>query len=148
MHITIHGGSKQQRQITRTCLDWVKKILLPKYKNIEILVTIKKLRRETVDGILMANFGYLEYDDIKAREFQIVLDSGQNQIDFIKTILHEFVHIKQFILEEMVEKHPKHSGPLTYWKGRNYSGHQYNDQPWEKEATRLEEILYKQFINQ
>ena len=52
----------------------------------------------------------------------------------MQTLAHEMVHAKQFLRKEL-------DGNL--WKKRNYDNVKYDDQPWEKEANRLEERLYK-----
>ena len=54
--------------------------------------------------------------------------------DQMQTLAHEMVHAKQFLRKEL-------DGNL--WKKRNYDNVEYDDQPWEKEANRLEERLYK-----
>ena len=53
--------------------------------------------------------------------------------DQMQTLAHEMVHAKQFLRNEL---------DGSNWKKRNYDHREYNDQPWEKEATRLEEKLY------
>lgn len=54
--------------------------------------------------------------------------------DQMQTLAHEMVHAKQFLRKEL-------DGNL--WKKRNYDNVKYDDQPWEKEANKMEKQLYK-----
>jgi len=55
----------------------------------------------------------------------------------MQTIAHEMVHAKQYFRGEL------NSYGSRVWKGRNAEGWKYENQPWEREAFRLEEKLYK-----
>jgi len=48
------------------------------------------------------------------------------------------VHVKQFARNEL------NSG-LTVWKGKDHTDTEYWDQPWEKEARRLQNKMVVQF---
>ena len=79
-------------------------------------------------------FCHIVDDNIsKPREFMIELDASMKySFDQILTWLaHEMVHLKQFVRGELCD----------YETGRVH----YNDQPWEKEAYRLESKLYEEF---
>jgi len=58
--------------------------------------------------------------------------------DMMVTLAHEMVHIKQYFRGEL-----DGSNHRWVWKGRKADGWQYENQPWEREATRLELPLYK-----
>mgnify|MGYP001025968884 FL=1 len=55
--------------------------------------------------------------------------------DMMQTLAHEMVHAKQYFRKEL-------NGYATTWKGRNAGGYKYENQPWEREAHRLEAKLY------
>ena len=81
-------------------------------------------------------YGYCHIVDdnlSRPREFCIELDASMKySFDQILTWLaHEMVHLKQFVRGELCD----------YATGRVH----YDDQPWEKEAYRLESKLYEEF---
>jgi len=58
--------------------------------------------------------------------------------NWLSTLAHELVHVKQFARGELDDQ-------LTFWKGRNHSNASYWDQPWEKEARRLQHKMVQKF---
>ena len=81
----------------------------------------------------------------KPREFCIELDASMNHpLDQLLIWLgHEFVHLKQFVRGELFD----YETGKTQWKSRVYNMANiiHDDQPWEKEAYRLEGVLYEEF---
>jgi hypothetical protein len=59
--------------------------------------------------------------------------------NWLSTLAHELVHVKQFARGELNES-------LTRWKNKNHEKTEYWDQPWEKEARRLQNKLLEQFM--
>ena len=57
-------------------------------------------------------------------------------IEMMQTLAHEMVHARQFIRGEL-----NNQGGWA-WKGRKADGFDYENQPWEKEAFRLEKELF------
>ena len=66
--------------------------------------------------------------------------SGSNQtfLEQMHTLAHELVHVKQYMRGELGYNQ---QGDFK-WKKRNAGGYKYENQPWEKEAVRLEKILF------
>jgi hypothetical protein len=58
--------------------------------------------------------------------------------NWLTTLAHEMVHIKQFARGEL-------SSSLQHWKGRDHSDTEYWDQPWEKEARKLQNKMVLKF---
>lgn len=58
--------------------------------------------------------------------------------NWLSTLAHEMVHVKQFARGEL-------SSSLQHWKGRDHSDTEYWDQPWEKEARRLQNKMVLEF---
>lgn len=59
--------------------------------------------------------------------------------NWLSTLAHEMVHVKQFAKGEM-------DMGLTRWKSNNYCGDiDYWDQPWEKEARKLQHKMVANF---
>ena len=121
--------------------------LLPSVKKLDINVHIRNFKEDS-------NIGYCTDDSSDAtdfvgkspRRFQIEVSKDLNLTDFIKCVLHEFVHLKQFVLREMVELDRQR----TRWKSKVIPDTtKYYDQPWEKEAYRLEsQLLWECLENQ
>ena len=79
----------------------------------------------------------------RPREFMIELDASMKYgFDEILTWLaHEMVHLKQFVRKELWD----YESGRVQWKSRSFGRVNYDDQPWEKEAYRLEGKLYDEF---
>ena len=91
-------------------------------------------------------YGYCHIVDdnlSRPREFMIELDASMEYgFDEILTWLaHEMVHLKQFVRKELWD----YETGQVQWKSRTYSRAPYDDQPWEREAYRLEKSLYNEF---
>ena len=91
-------------------------------------------------------YGYCHIVDdslAKPREFMIELDASMRyKFDQILTWLaHEMVHLKQFVRGELCD----YETGRVQWKSRSFGRVHYDDQPWEKEAYRLEDELYEMF---
>jgi len=61
--------------------------------------------------------------------------------NWLSTLAHEMVHVKQFAKDEL-------DPALTRWKSKDHSRTEYWDQPWEKEARRLQAKLVANFEKQ
>ena len=119
---------------------------------------------ETLSGKRMANNTYLDIkltkdlkkkeqaygfchivdDNLnKPREFMIELDASMRYSfkDILTWLAHEMVHLKQFVRKELWD----YETGRVQWKSRTYGKMHYDDQPWEKEAYRLESELYEMF---
>jgi len=58
-------------------------------------------------------------------------------LEMMRTLAHELVHARQFIRGQL-----NASLDGWKWKGRFANNYEYTNQPWEKEAYRLEKILF------
>jgi hypothetical protein len=63
---------------------------------------------------------------------------------FIKTVIHELIHVKQYVTGQLSDKVGRASGVI--WKGIDHSKTTYSRQPWEREAYRLQEKLFIEFM--
>ena len=79
----------------------------------------------------------------RPREFMIEVDASMKYPfdQILIWIAHEMVHIKQFVRGELCD----YETGRVQWKKRMYGRVHYEDQPWEREAYRLEGKLYKEF---
>ena len=80
---------------------------------------------------------------IDRRACHIEIDKKQEGDDFITCILHELVHVKQYLKGELKDI----SALEQRWKGESHISIDYYDLPWEKEAYHLQEILLEEYKN-
>lgn len=126
--VVVIGGSKTEKQVVEKAVQWCIKKLLPRVRTLDIEVRIRKLNV----------CGYCLEGDTN-RKFELEIKKGMKLYDLISTVCHEMVHVKQYAKREMSLDY--NSG-RTRWKAKLISENtKYLDQPWEKEAFKLEENL-------
>ena len=64
-----------------------------------------------------------------------------NPEDYTKTLLHELWHVYQHVQGDLKDKRQ-----YRLWKGVDHSNTDYEDQPWEVEAHRMEDELYREYL--
>jgi hypothetical protein len=134
LEISGYGYSK------RTCEDvasWFLNKFFPRHK-IHVEIVHRGLKRERV-------YGYCDYvgESYRPREFLIELDTHMCKEFYIKTLLHELTHLRQWVV-----------GSLRSQRGKMYYGKEcvedieYWYQPHEIEAREQEETLYFQYLRE
>jgi len=89
-------------------------------------------------------FGLVSIEDYnlsgKPRDFLIEIKHGLNQKDFLETIAHELVHIRQYVRNELNEQ-------MSYWRNVPVNAREipYKDQPWEIEAEEIGKKLVEEY---
>ena len=110
-------------------------------KNVYVLVKLTKdlKKKEEAYGLCHITDDSLS----RPREFMIELDASMKHKfeDILTWLAHETVHLKQFVRKELWD----YESGRVQWKSRSYGRVKYDDQPWEKEAYRLEGELYEMF---
>ena len=136
--LNITGGRKKQRQVVEDVVKWsIKKLNLHRIRTLNLTFSIKSLK---------SLYGQLEQLDDKRREFSVVLDKNVDTKDLIRTVIHEMVHIKQYIRKEMDSEV---IGQHMRWKSKMYpSDIKYDDMPWEKEANKLETKYGNEYLKE
>ena len=136
--LNIIGGRKKQRQVVEDVVKWsIKKLNLHRIRTLNLTFSIKSLK---------SLYGQLEQLDDKRREFSVVLDKNVDTKDLIRTVIHEMVHIKQYIRKEMDSEIV---GSRMRWKSKTYPYDiEYNDMPWEKEANKLETKYGNEYLKE
>ena len=112
---------------------------MAKYIYLDIKLTKDLKKKEQAYG-----FCHIVDDNLnKPREFMIELDASMRHSfkDILTWLAHEMVHLKQFVRKELWD----YESGRVQWKSRTYGKMHYDDQPWEKEAYRLEGELYEMF---
>ena len=133
LYLTYSGYNYSKRRCERV-VNWFVNKHLPNYKVI-INVDHLGLLREGVFGWVWA-----ADCDHRPRDFEMELHNRLNPEDYTKTLLHELWHVYQHVTGQLRDKYKK-----RLWKGVDHSETDYEDQPWEVEAHRMEEVLYKEY---
>ena len=123
--VDVIGGTKFQKEVAFKTVCQMITELMPRMKTLEIAVRIRKFNDDAI--------GYCMMEDTN-RQFEIEISKDLSLKDFVTTMCHEMVHVKQYARNEM-------NGLATdrRWKKCNVSDSVgYWDLPWEKEAHRLE----------
>lgn len=125
--IEVTGGKLVERNIVEHAVHWCVRKMMPKLRTLDIEVKIKNL-----DG---GAVGYCYSDD--PRTFEIEIKKGLTLYDLVSTVCHEMVHVKQYARGEL-----KQLDAGSKWKSKIISDDtEYMEQPWEKEAFRMERDL-------
>lgn len=119
--IYVDGGKAKQREAAMDAASFVWNALFPRINRCSIDIHLCNLDGKTGDC--------LELDD---REFEIRIDKNQGFEDFMTCVMHEMIHVKQYIRKEF-----KNYDFKTY--------DEYINHPAEKEAYALQEELYKKW---
>ena len=124
----------------RVCTDvtsWFLNKFLPRHK-IYVEILHRGLKREYA-------YGYCDYtgESYRPREFLIELDTYMDQELYIKTLLHELVHLRQWVTGTLRAKRGK-----RYYGSTNVEELDYEDQPHEIEARSYEVPLYLEYLTE
>ena len=144
MYVSVRGA-KDRKLVTwlRVAANFYADELMHKnlVKNIDLKIVIKSSSKDFTDK------GQCEWDDIDGppnpRSFTIMLARpvGDSVKELFSTLAHEMVHLKQFARKELWD----YETGRVQWKSRTYGRLHHDDQPWEREAYRLEGELYEEF---
>tara|TARA_B110000503_G_scaffold143264_1_gene243586 strand:- start:1001 stop:1444 length:444 start_codon:yes stop_codon:yes gene_type:complete len=108
-------------------------------KNTEVVISLKKLPKE-FNGFCQINDK--EPNPYNPKSFLIEINGLINIVDMIKTLSHEFVHLRQFRTKEL-----GYRDSYTTFRGVAYRANlPYRQHPWEKEAYKLEKSLLKSYL--
>ena len=136
--LTNHGHSDERfNEYVQRASQFYAEQLFPKQLLRHIVVSIKFNKH-------LDAFGYssIEKRNTKgaAREFLIELHPYISGKEILKTLAHEFVHVKQYVYEELNEEQ-------TQWQGKPFDSDavDYFELPWEIEAYGREAGLWNNF---
>ena len=134
MHYLETTGYNYSKKRCERIVSWFVDAYLPRHKviiNIDHLGLIKQ-------GV----FGWMWASDCdyRPREFEIEIHNRMTPENYTKTLLHELWHVHQHVKGLLKDKHNK-----RLWKGIDHSETDYKNQPWEKQASTMEEYLYTQY---
>lgn len=134
--VSAWGGNKKRRKLAEDVVNFCIQELMPRMRTLDITVDI------TND---CPNCGYCLAVD--KREFVIEVKNCESDLEFVETICHEMVHVKQGARRELLDV----SLTLKKWKGQEWitlytNVEDYMNFPWEQEAYALEGKLMTKFF--
>ena len=133
------NGYGFSRKLCKSISYWFLRRFLPRHR-IHVEVNHRGLNREDA-------FGFCDFvgDPYRPRDFLIEINThiekDFNREMYIRTLIHEFIHLKQWVRGTLKYK----SGKL-HFNDDSVAKYDYMDQPHEIEAYGLEEELYLDFI--
>ncbi len=131
-----HSGYGYSKNRCVSIVNWFFANYLPRHK-IDLTIHHRGLKREYVYG-----WANIEDSDYRPRTFLIELQSNMSRLNYSKTLLHELWHVYQWVHGDLKEK-----GLKRIWKGIDHTETDYTDQPWEQEASFMENKLYIDYLN-
>ena len=111
-------------------------------KNVEVVFVYKKLLESNGAS------GFCSYEDsnINPRIFEIEIDCTMSKEETLKTLAHELVHLKQYAKGELKQRYRPRHHHLWHNEIVTVNDTNFHDVPWELEAVKLEDELYKKLM--
>ena len=141
--VLVRGGNGFQKHVVNQCVDWCLRKLTPDVKRVYIDVHIKS----TLDADGYCENTAVDREDfvgVSPRTFKLQINKTLHFMEMVSTIIHEMVHVKQYINCELDDNYS-----AIKWKSKQCSyDMRYEDQPWEKEAFRLQDRLLSPLLTE
>ena len=81
----------------------------------------------------------------RPRKFVVIMDDTQNYPSFMKTLIHELVHVKQYVIGDLKD----FCSGAAKWKKNVYEmdpdDPDFLNSPWEKEAYKVSQDMYLRY---
>ncbi len=119
--VDAYGGTKHERYLVEDAAHWCIGKLMPRIRTLEIDIELKEI--DDAEGLC---------HEVDRRQFVIEMQKGMEYEDFLTTLFHEMVHVKQHVRKEFE--------PVEY---DTFEG--YMAQPSEIEAYKMQEELLDQW---
>ena len=128
-------GYGYSKHLCEDIASWFINKYVPRHK-FYVRIVHKGLKREH-------SFGFCDFVDqaYRPRVFVIEVQSNLSKEFYIKTLIHEFVHLRQWLQGTLRMR----SGKM-YFEGESVEKYEYMDQPHEIEAYDSEERLAREFL--
>ena len=135
MFYLTHSGYDYSEKRCVDVAEWFVNEYLSRY-NIDINIHHCRLvNREGVYGWCWATDC-----DYRPREFDIEIHNQLRILMYIETLLHELWHVYQQVKCDLKDRYGKRCS-----KGVEHSKIDYENQPRQKEAVKMEQILYREY---
>ena len=112
--VDAYGGTKYERYLVEDAAHWSISKLMPRMRTLEIDIELKEI--DDAEGLC---------HEVDRRQFVIEMQKGMEYEDFLTTLFHEMVHVKQHVRKEFE--------PVEY---NTFEG--YMAQPSEIEAYKMQ----------
>ena len=135
MSYITHSGYGYSKRLCEEVTAWFLNKFFPRHQ-INVEIVHRGLKNEGV-------YGYCDILDFdyRPRDFIIELQTHMDKELYIKTLLHELVHLRQWVVGSLRIRY----GKLCYSK-EPVEKYDYEYQPHEIEAREQEEILYLEYL--
>lgn len=129
------SGYGYSKLLCEDVTSWFLNRFFPRHK-ITLDIVHRGLKRECVNG-------YCDYvgESYRPRHFLIELDTYMDEETYTKTLLHELVHLRQWVMGSLRAK-----GGKMYYGKECMEDYDYWYQPHEIEAREQEETLYLEYL--
>ena len=148
MNLIIHDHENKLRyskEVVRDAVHFFADRLFEKLTDYSSLHLEISLDDRDPDGTLGETVTY-DFDDVETPEFiDIVLANDLSDKEFMVTLAHEMVHVKQLAMGELIVC--PDSLDLSWYKKPRNKKSSYWDTPWEKEAEEKEYNLYAEWLS-
>ena len=136
MSTIFHSGYGYSKRLCEDVTSWFLNRFFPRHK-ITVDIVHRGLNREHV-------YGYCDYvgESYRPRHFLIELNTHMEEELYIKTLLHELVHLRQWVVGSLRAKHGK-----MYYGQECMEDYEYLHQPHEIEARDQEQTLYVGYLS-
>ena len=130
-----HSGYGYRKRLCEDVTCWFLNKFFPRHK-ITVEIVHRGLNREGV-------YGYCDVvgETYRPRHFLIELNTHMDEELYIKTLLHELTHLKQWVVGSLRQKRGK-----MYYGKECMEDYDYWHQAHEIEAREQEETLYLEYL--
>lgn len=147
MMINFHGRTtKAKREAITAAFEWVAYTLMDTKiaAELEIDLYYKKYDDNNMGNDLAGSCLVID-EDPKPWLFEVFINNTLSDEDTLQAIFHEMVHVRQYAMGQLSENLMHHT-----WKKKKFCKiwTTYMDRPWEKEAYKLEKVLYAQYMKE
>jgi hypothetical protein len=135
MSYIIVSGYGYSKRVCEDVTSWFLNKYFPRHK-ITVEILHRGLKREGVNG-------YCDHvgESYRPREFLIEIDTYLDEELYVKTLLHELTHLRQWVVGSLRVRY----GKMCYCK-EPVEIYDYWHQPHEIEAREQEETLYLEYL--
>jgi|688.fasta_scaffold210258_1 hypothetical protein len=126
LFIDIQNSTDQQKIICEDVLNWYSDNFLFNY---DFDITVLHTDLKDYSAVMHST------DEL---EFIIEININLPEEEYVKTLIHEMIHIEDYIIGDLTEENGK-----LLWKGKFYN----EDEPWEIRADELEDSYYEMYSN-
>lgn len=139
MKLFVYNCDRNFRKEVRNATNSYLKFLIPIENH--YLIDALNIKIKFIDDL--DSEGYCESldsdEDFSSLDYKIEIKNELNPVCKLIVLAHEIVHVKQYLMGELDASH-------RVWRGLDVGLLEYDDQPWEKEAHKLEMSVYGDYV--